>query len=56
MQTGPDGPAYCPTCISVNTSDREKKLKILSNFSSCYWWMTVSVAVLTKEHDEPFDV
>lgn len=24
MQTGPDGPAYCPTCISVNTSDREK--------------------------------
>lgn len=24
MQTGPDGPAYCPTCISVNTSEREK--------------------------------
>lgn len=24
MQTGPDGPAYCPTCISENTSDREK--------------------------------
>lgn len=33
-----------------------KKLKILSNFSSCYCWMTVSVAVLTREHGGPSDV
>lgn len=33
-----------------------KKCKILSNFSSCYWWTTVSVAVLMKEHDGPLGV
>lgn len=46
MQTGPDGPAYCPICVSVNTSDTERKLKILASFSSCYCWMRVAVAAL----------
>lgn len=27
MQTGPDGPTYCPICVSVNTSDNRKKVK-----------------------------
>lgn len=52
MQTGPDGPAYCPTCISVNTSDREKSLKYCLIFllvivgwqslSLCWWKSTMN--------------
>lgn len=56
MQTGPDGPAYCPTCVKCEHFRYRKKVKILSNFSSCYCRVTVSVAVLMKEHGEPADV